>query len=148
MTPHLPPAEPPVEKMERLELSKVLVAAFTVDGEPYSKGRPRVTRNGTFTPKNTREHTARVRAVFKSLDLPDYDRAGIFGLDVTFYLGTHRRVDCDNLVKLVKDALNVVAYDDDHLVYVGRYEKWHTTRERARTEVQLYSIPDDREESA
>jgi Holliday junction resolvase RusA-like endonuclease len=107
-----------------------------------------VTRNGTFTPANTRAHTAKIRAAFQALDIPEYDKEATFRLDVHFYLGTRRHVDGDNLLKLVKDALNVVAYDDDWRVYDSRAMKWHTTRERARTEIFLYTIPKDREEAA
>ena len=31
---------------------------FFVDGRPVPKGRPRVTRHGTYTPKSTREYEA------------------------------------------------------------------------------------------
>jgi len=127
---------------------KVLVAHLVVPGEPYSKGRPRVTKNGTYTPANTRLQTAKVRDAFKALDLPEYDKEGTFRLDAHFYLGTRRHVDGDNLLKLVKDALNVIAYDDDHRVYDSRVKKWHTSKERARTELFLYTIPKDREEAA
>ena len=34
---------------------------FTVPGVPQGKGRPRVTRNGTFTPKKTRDYEKKVR---------------------------------------------------------------------------------------
>lgn len=35
---------------------------FFVDGRPVPKGRPRVTRHGTYTPKSTREYEAAIRA--------------------------------------------------------------------------------------
>lgn len=123
-----------------------LVAHLVVMGDPRAKARPRVTRNGTFTPKGTVDAEARVRAAFETLNLPDYRLDATFRIDVDFYLGTRRHVDLDNLVKLVKDALNGVAYTDDHLVVDERARKWHTTRDRARTELFLYLIPGDREE--
>lgn len=126
---------------------QTLVAHLIIPGDPYSKARPRVTRNGTYTPKNTRDHTTKVREAFKALEIADYDKESTFRLDTHFYLGTRRHVDNDNLAKLVKDALNVVAYDDDWRIYSTRIEKWHTTRARARTELFLYTINPDREES-
>lgn len=127
---------------------QLLVAHVIIPGDPYSKARPRVTRNGTFTPKNTKDHTAKVRAAFVAADVADYDKESTFRLDAHFYLGTRRHVDGDNLLKLVKDALNIVAYDDDWRVYTSRVEKYHTTKARARTELFLYTINPDREEAA
>lgn len=125
-----------------------LVAHVIVMGEPRAKARPRVTSRGAYTPKVTRDAEAAVRAAFEAVDLPDYPRNGIFRLDVDFYLGTRRHVDVDNLLKLVKDGLNGAAFDDDSQVYVERGRKWHTARDRARTELWLYLIPADREEKS
>ena len=123
-----------------------LVAELTVMGEPRSKGRPRVTRNGTYTPPLTREHTKRVREQFLALTLPDYPKDAVFRMDCDFYLGTRRHVDSDNLLKLIKDAYNVVAFDDDWQVYDTRTRKYHTSRDRARTVIRLYIIDPDRQE--
>jgi Holliday junction resolvase RusA-like endonuclease len=67
-------------------------------------------------------------------------------MDVAFYLGTHRRVDVDNLAKAASDALNERAYDDDWRIHELRATKHYTTRDRARTEVTIYAINPDREE--
>ena len=37
---------------------------FTVPGKPRGKQRPRVTRNGSFTPKETRKYEAAVQKAF------------------------------------------------------------------------------------
>lgn len=39
---------------------------FTVDGEPVAKARPRVTRNGTYTPARTRNYEELVRLTCQS----------------------------------------------------------------------------------
>jgi Holliday junction resolvase RusA-like endonuclease len=98
----------------------------------------------SYTPKGTRDFEAIVRAVWDSEARPDMPAC--VRLDVTFYLGTHRRVDVDNLAKLIADALNRRAYDDDWRVHELRAVKFYTTRDRARTEIRVYSIDPDREE--
>jgi len=122
-----------------------LVAHVTVMGEPKAKGRPRFkVGQGAYTDPATRSAEGRVRAAFEAVDHPDYPKGGTFRLDVDFYLGTRRHVDVDNLMKLVKDALNGVAYEDDWRVFDERGRKWHT--DNPRTELFLYLIPGDREE--
>lgn len=111
---------------------------FTIPGKPRGKQRPRVTRNGSFTPKETRKYEAAVRkafnterwvsgTLFDSRDVtqaeavitayfpvpaswPKTKRASAFG---TPYTG---KPDADNIAKIILDALNGVAYPDDAMV--------------------------------
>lgn len=123
----------------------VPVAVLTIPGEPRAKARPRHMRGGhSYTPKGTREFEATVRAAWDAEPRPDMPPC--VRLDVTFYLGTHRRVDVDNLAKAIADALNLRAYDDDWRVHELRALKFYTSRDRARTEIRVYSIDPDREE--
>lgn len=122
-----------------------MTVTLTIPGEPRAKQRPRVTRNGTYTPKTTREYEASIKQAWDAEPRPD--TPACVRLDVAFYLGTHRHVDADNLVKCVKDALNGRAYDDDWQVHDLRVTKYYTTRDRARTEVTVRGIDPDREES-
>lgn len=122
-----------------------LVAHVTVMGEPKAKSRPRFRAGqGAYSDGKTVAAEARVRAAFEAVDHPDYSLNGTFRLDVDFYLGTRRHVDIDNLMKLVKDALNGVAYEDDWRVFDERGRKWHS--DNPRTELFLYLIPGDRQE--
>lgn len=123
----------------------ILTASIEIPGEPRSKQRARVTRNGTYTPKSTRDYEAAIRAAWDSELRPDQPEC--VHLMVTFYLGTHRHVDLDNLVKATKDALNGRAYDDDWRVHELTAFKKYTSRDRARTVIDVYSIHPDREES-
>lgn len=125
-----------------------LVAHVVIPGDPYTQARARVTRYSTYTPKNTKNHTDKVRAEFIATEVADYPLDATFRLDTHFYLGTRRRADNTNLTKLVEDALNKVAYEDDWRIYSSRIEKFHTTKARARTELFLYTIDPDREEAA
>ena len=120
-------------------------ARLVIPGEPRSKARARVTTHGTYTPKITRDYENAIRATWDATEHPEMPTC--VRLDVTFYLGTHRHVDADNLLKAVKDALNKRAYDDDWMVHEVRARKYYTSRDRARTEVVVYAIDNDREET-
>ena len=123
----------------------ILIASLPVPGEPRSKQRPRVTRHHTYTPKVTVDYENAIRAAWDAELRPD--QPACVHLQVSFYLGTHRHVDLDNLVKATKDALNGRAYDDDWRVHELTAFKHYTTRDRARTVVDVYSIDPYREES-
>lgn len=123
----------------------ILIASITIPGEPRSKQRPRVTRTHTYTPKVTRDYEDSIRRAWDVGLRPDLPAC--VHLQVSFYLGTHRHVDLDNLVKATKDALNGRAYDDDWRVHELTASKHYTTRDRARTVVDVYSINPDREEA-
>ena len=84
---------------------------FVVPGPPVAKGRPRFSRGRTFTPPRTVAYEAKVRAAARRARVPLL--AGPVVLEVDFYLATARRVDLDNLVKGVADAINGAAYLDD-----------------------------------
>lgn len=109
--------------------------AFVVDGEPIAKGRARSTRSGHhYTPKKTQEAEAHVRYIAQStIGLSGYvvQQDVPLAMSCCFMLtkpksgpnakradgeGCTKKPDLDNLVKLVKDALNGVAYDDDSCI--------------------------------
>lgn len=89
-----------------------------IPGEPMPLPRARMDSRTkrTFTPTNVRAEIDRVAWELKAgmgrggaVDVP-------VSVSVTFYRSTRRRVDVDNLVKLVLDAAkNVVWLDDDQV---------------------------------
>lgn len=91
---------------------------FEVPGEPVPKARPRFTlkagRARVYTPGRTEAFEKRVR--FFALAAKVRPTKEQVVLSVAFYLGSRRRVDLDNLVKGVKDALNGAAWNDDSQV--------------------------------
>jgi crossover junction endodeoxyribonuclease RusA len=104
---------------------------FTIPIRPKSKGRPRVTKNGTFTPKATREYEAAVKSYYKG---PKFD--GPVSLTISLYKDkafvTIKEVDVDfsplrgdisNYVKGIEDALNGLAYDDDRQIHLLKGSK-------------------------
>lgn len=113
---------------------------FTVPGEPLGKARPRVTKNGTFTPKATAQAEARVVAAFLKAYgrvIPDVAHTWVLSVEFHRYERTVR--DMDNLVKLVMDALNGHAYQDDSQVEVFGMmtTHWVDHRDQAQTVVRL-----------
>jgi Holliday junction resolvase RusA-like endonuclease len=114
---------------------------FTVDGEPMVKARPRVTRTGhTYTPKTTVDAEAKVRGAFDAAGCEGF--ASAVGVEVAFFQGTRARKDIDNMVKLVLDALNGVAWADDVQVAVVLARRVYTTKDRARTVVRIFATID------
>ena len=107
-----------------------------IPGDPVPKGRPRVTTRGSFTPERTRE--AEEKVVYHWQQAGEPCISGVGPLEVRIVLtrkrpkghrlkdgsltlagreaGEHaptKPADWDNLAKLVTDALNGRAYQDD-----------------------------------
>lgn len=91
--------------------------SFTVPGEPKSKERPRL-GNGrnVYTPKATRDAEEVVAMYFRSKVGSWQPRRDMVRMRILFVVGTRRHRDIDNLEKLIADALNSVAYADDHQI--------------------------------
>ena len=89
---------------------------LTVPGTPEIKARPRVTKHGTFTPKKTIEAEKRIAAVFLKKYPVTTLITGPVEMIVDFWMADYARKDVDNLGKLVMDALNQIAYQDDSQV--------------------------------
>jgi crossover junction endodeoxyribonuclease RusA len=109
---------------------------FTIDGDPVPKGRPRHGRGHTWTPKRTLEAEQRIRDIVAPLIDAPFDTP--VRVSMSFWCATRRRTDIDNLMKLVLDALNRLAFVDDHLVHHlhGRLHR-RALGEAPRTEVRI-----------
>lgn len=123
----------------------VLIAEFVIDGEPVSKSRARFTKRGSktmaYTPERTLEAEYRVAWAFRQAargHQPDGVHA--YAVDAEFLMGTNQRRDVDNMVKLICDGLNGVAWADDNQVtrIAGRKDK--VTKDDARTMVRIYQL--------
>jgi len=114
---------------------------FTVLGKPQGKGRPRVTRNGTYTPEATKKYQkliassvdaegtyfdgVPIRAVISCYypipkSMPKYKRDMIINGELYPIV----KPDLDNVAKAILDALNGVLYKDDNQVvelYVNKH---------------------------
>lgn len=82
--------------------------------EPQPKQRPRVKRNGhAYTPSETMRAERMIRHEVMHAYPALLPSKRDIGMCLDFYLPNFKRMDWDNLGKLVSDALNEVAYVDD-----------------------------------
>lgn len=121
------------------------VAYFTVEGEPISKSRARFTGKGssvrTYTPERTRIGEERVKAAYLSeVGRLETDKDLAFRVEADFYCGTRQRRDVDNMLKLILDGLNGVAWPDDVQVLEVSGRKSFVPRAEARTEVAVFRL--------
>jgi len=116
---------------------------FVVPGEPRSKGRPRFAKNGrTYTPAATREAEKEIEQAWRIATTgPTGTRMvhGRLGVEIGFVCKHRRKRDLDNMVKLVLDALNGVAYVDDESIDLMTVQRMWTTGE-PETRVMIWRI--------
>ena len=108
---------------------------FIVWGEPQGKGRPRMTRTGhAYTPEKTRTYEAEVVAAFRRdcpgfvpwekgvplrvrikavYAIPESATAVAKAKMLTGQTRPCKRADADNVIKIICDSLNAIAYHDD-----------------------------------
>lgn len=109
---------------------------FTILGEPMGKERPRFRRVGnyvqTYTPAKTKNYETKVRDSYYSSNMETHHLTGaieaeiygVFPIPVSVSKKLRakmengeepytKKVDADNLAKIILDALNGVAYEDD-----------------------------------
>ena len=134
-----------------------MVIRFTVPGEPKGKGRPRLGRSGhAYTPHDTANYENLVKVCFRDM-YPDHvplDAETAVGVEIMacysipksaskkrrlgMLLGHIRplkKPDCDNIAKIICDALNGIAYHDDSQIYSLNVEKLYS--ETPRVEVRM-----------
>lgn len=103
--------------MTEIDPDCIVMQRFTVPGEPVSKARPRFgVRRGRIVTYSDPKMVAAERAVaaaYRAAAIPGPPLAGPVMLLARFYCATRRRKDLDNMLKLVSDGLNGVAYLDD-----------------------------------
>lgn len=125
--------------------SPKLIASFTVDGEPISKSRARFTKRGSktfaYTPEKTKAGEQRVAWAYRAVakGVPS-DTEIAYRVEAEFYNGTRQRRDVDNMVKLILDGLNGVAWVDDDQVMQIEARKSYVPKPDARTDVRVYRI--------
>lgn len=85
---------------------------FTVPGNPKAKGRPRFSGHA-YTPKATLVAEEEIWWVAKEAMGTRKPVTASLVVGIDFRMATARRVDIDNLAKLVLDALNEVVWVDD-----------------------------------
>lgn len=124
---------------------------IVIPGQPVPKARPRVLKSGiTYTPKRTAEYERLTRLIYSAKYKRPLD--GSVRMDIRAYFaipksypqnkraaleGTHypKRPDPDNIAKIIMDALNGLAYEDDSKVVELSIEKRYS--ENPRVEVRI-----------
>ena len=91
-----------------------------VPSNPMPKERPRLGRNGAYTPAKTQAYEELVGvSVSNAIALIGYEMPKAHELVMVilqFYRSDKRRADVDNLTKSVLDAMNGLAYEDDSFI--------------------------------
>lgn len=92
--------------------------AFDIPGKPVPKQRPRHGKGRTFTPKKTKaaEKTVAALAMLARPRGWPMDKANRYHVEVVAVYANRRHGDLDNVVKLIQDALNGVAFPDDRQI--------------------------------
>jgi crossover junction endodeoxyribonuclease RusA len=114
------------------------IVTLTIPGRPKPKGRPRFTKAGrAYTPETTRRAETNVIDLFE-LACPLWEpTVEDVRLTVHAFFQYGRVADLDNIAKLVSDALNGYAYEDDRQVRQLLVEGFEGAGDNARVEVSF-----------
>lgn len=128
---------------------------FTIPGEPTGKARPRVTKWGTHNTEKTILYENLVKMCYQE-QCGGYTEKPLVAVISVYYgipkstpkknikpmldgeIRPCKKPDCDNIAKIVMDALNGIAYKDDTQVYLLMVEKFYS--EKARVEVEITEV--------
>lgn len=129
--------------------------SFDVWGKVMGKGRPRFTRGGhVYTPKATRDYEMAIREAYENATgRPPEPFSGPISVCIMTYRqlpkstpksvlsepDTHKP-DIDNVAKIVLDALNGVAWEDDAQVVSLTVSKLKRTRSTERLSVSITEL--------
>jgi Holliday junction resolvase RusA-like endonuclease len=112
---------------------------FTVIGPPIAKARPRADpRSGRFYYHDSQlEAKELIQGKFLESvapGQPDVDGKSHFKIECWFYTRTRRKIDIDNMEKMVWDSLTGVLYRDDSQIWDAEAHR-RVDPELPRTEV-------------
>lgn len=115
------------------------VIELVVPGQPLPKERPRRGRGGRrlYTPEQTRAHEETIRWQLRALNVQPL--AGDVAVWLRFFVRTSRRIDMDNCEKLVLDACNKIAYEDDAQV-IEKHTLLFRNADSPRTELRIVQV--------
>lgn len=137
--------------------------SFSIPGPPQGKARPKVVRiktgaSVTYTPDKTVRYEeltrSRYQAAAQGFRFPDDAQVAIqitarYPIPkskskriktamLTGQIKPTKKPDCDNIVKIVCDALNEIAYRDDAQIVLVQIAKEYA--DEPRTDVRLWKI--------
>lgn len=118
-----------------------------VMGEPKGKGRPRFAQGHAYTPQATRDYEKLIQAEYKRQCGDRFPDDSYIKLQIIAHFAVPKsakkaekiamlndeimptkKPDADNILKIVADALNGVAYSDDKQIVEMRVEKRYDDR--------------------
>ena len=129
---------------------------FTVYGEPKGKGRPRFSRNGhTYTPETTANYENLVKLEFERQCSKRYEKGEQLRMVIQAHFGIPKSTpkkqreamlarairptkqpDADNILKIVADSLNGLAYHDDAQLVYAEVEKYISEEPRVSVKIE------------
>lgn len=131
-----------------------MIAFFVIPGEPQGKGRPRFSRAGkhvkTYTPDKTASYESLIRFEYERQcrDIRFLDKTPLKIMINAFFsipkstsrarrdamleheIRPTRKPDADNILKVVCDALNGIAYNDDAQIVNAAVNKYYGDKPR------------------
>lgn len=136
-----------------------MIREFVIPGEPMAKQRPRFSRTGmTYTPAKTTNYENLVKVIYQEKYLGTDLLEGALSVEIKAYCkppktskkkliamlnGTIRptkKPDCDNIAKIILDALNNIAYDDDKNIVDLKVEKHFSDIPRVEVQIKELSL--------
>lgn len=127
---------------------------LVIPGEPVAKGRPRVTKWGTYTPEKTKNYETLVKELFY-IEHGQTLLEGQLEIDIKAYFSIPKstskknknlmiagkirptkKPDADNILKIIGDALNNIAYKDDKQIVSANIEKFYSDEPRVQIEIK------------
>lgn len=129
---------------------------LTIPGKPLGKQRPRVLKNGiAYTPKETVNYETLIKQLYATEHRWAKPLEGPLKMKVTAYFPIPKSVsktkatsmeqghirptkkpDADNIIKIVADALNGLAYRDDSQIVSCSLEKYYSGVPRLVVELE------------
>lgn len=136
---------------------------FTIMGPPKGKGRPRFQRIGNYTkvstPPDTVNYENLVKIEYELQCKKYYFGEEELGMNLMVYypiakstskkkhaemlngnINPTKKPDCDNVLKIIADSLNQIAYKDDAQIVETSVKKRYA--EIPRVEVEIYDLKD------
>jgi Holliday junction resolvase RusA-like endonuclease len=127
---------------------------LVIPGEPVAKGRPRVTKWGTYTPEKTKNYETLVKELFfiehgqpllegqlainikAYFSIPKSTSKKNKNLMIAGKIRPTKKPDADNILKIIGDALNDIAYKDDKQIVSANIEKYYSDEPRVQIEIK------------
>ena len=117
------------------------LVAFAHDGVPIAKERPRLGAGGrTHTPERTAAAEEHLAWAFKLAWRGGAPLLGNLAMVCVFYRPDRRRIDADNMLKLVCDAGNIAKVWSDDSQITTKFARVELDKARPRTEIAIGSL--------